>query len=30
MYFAGPIRNAGGTAAATSVIIADYVRKHLG
>ncbi len=30
MFFAGPVRNAGGTAAATSVIIADYVRKHLG
>ncbi|MFT4313118.1 MAG: hypothetical protein ACMXYA_01810 [Candidatus Woesearchaeota archaeon] len=30
MHFAGPVRNAGGTAAATSVIIADYVRKHLG
>lgn len=28
--FAGPIRNAGGTAAAVSVIIADYVRKCLG
>ena len=30
LRFAGPIRNAGGTAAAVSVIIADYVRKHLG
>lgn len=28
--YAGPIRNAGGTAAAWSVIIADYVRKNLG
>ncbi len=28
--FAGPIRNAGGTAAAVSVIITDYVRKCLG
>jgi DNA polymerase II large subunit len=28
--FAGPIRNAGGTAAAVSVIITDYVRKGLG
>jgi DNA polymerase II large subunit len=28
--FAGPIRNAGGTAAAVCVIIADYVRKKLG
>ena len=25
--FAGPIRNAGGTAAAVCVIIVDYVRK---
>ncbi|MBN1175233.1 DNA polymerase II large subunit [Candidatus Woesearchaeota archaeon] len=30
LNYAGPIRNAGGTAAATSVLIADYVRKHLG
>ncbi len=30
MNFAGPIRNAGGTMAALSVIIADYVRTHLG
>ncbi|MBI4146130.1 DNA polymerase II large subunit, partial [Candidatus Woesearchaeota archaeon] len=30
MNFAGPIRNAGGTAAAVSVIITDYVRKSLG
>ncbi len=28
--FAGPIRNAGGTAAAVSVIITDYVRKCFG
>lgn len=28
--FAGPIRNAGGTAAAVSVIITDYVRKCMG
>jgi DNA polymerase II large subunit len=30
LRFAGPIRNAGGTAAAVCVIIADYVRKQLG
>lgn len=30
MNFAGPIRNAGGTMAALSVIIADYVRAKLG
>ncbi|MEA3414156.1 MAG: DNA polymerase II large subunit [Nanoarchaeota archaeon] len=30
LNYAGPIRNAGGTAAATSVLIADYVRKKLG
>jgi DNA polymerase II large subunit len=28
--YAGPIRNAGGTAAAVSVLIADYVRKQMG
>lgn len=28
--FAGPIRNAGGTMAAVSVLIADYVRKKMG
>lgn len=28
--YAGPIRNAGGTNAAVSVLIADYVRKKLG
>lgn len=30
LNFAGPVRAAGGTAAAVSVIIADYVRKQLG
>ncbi len=30
MNFSGPIRNAGGTAASWSVIIADYVRKNMG
>ena len=30
LNYAGPIRAAGGTAAAVSVIIADYVRKKLG
>jgi len=30
LNFAGPIRNAGGTAAAVCVIIADYVRKAMG
>ncbi|MFW6378506.1 MAG: DNA polymerase II large subunit [Nanoarchaeota archaeon] len=30
LNYAGPIRNAGGTGAATSVLIADYVRKHMG
>jgi DNA polymerase II large subunit len=30
LRFAGPIRNAGGTAAATCVLIADYVRKKMG
>ncbi len=28
--YSGPVRNAGGTAAAVSVLIADYVRKHMG
>lgn len=28
--FSGPIRNAGGTAAAVSVLITDYVRKKMG
>ncbi|MBC8500435.1 MAG: DNA polymerase II large subunit [DPANN group archaeon] len=27
LYYSGPIRNAGGTAAAWSVVIADYLRK---
>jgi DNA polymerase II large subunit len=30
LNFSGPIRNAGGTAAAQCVVIADYVRKHMG
>ncbi len=30
LKYAGPIRNAGGTMAAVSVLIADYVRKKLG
>lgn len=30
LNYAGPVRNAGGTAAAVSVLIADYVRKHMG
>jgi len=30
MNFSGPIRNAGGTAASWAVIIADYVRVHMG
>ena len=30
LYYSGPTRNAGGTAAACSVLIADYVRKKLG
>ncbi len=30
LWYAGPIRNAGGTAAAVSVLIADYVRVRLG
>ena len=30
MFYSGPIRGAGGTAAATSVILADYVRVKLG
>lgn len=29
LNFAGPIRNAGGTAAAVSALIADYIRKKL-
>ncbi len=30
MIYAGPVRGAGGTAAAVSLLIADYVRTHLG
>ncbi|MFT4304725.1 MAG: DNA polymerase II large subunit, partial [Candidatus Woesearchaeota archaeon] len=30
VHYAGPIRGAGGTAAAVSVIISDYVRKKMG
>jgi DNA polymerase II large subunit len=30
LNFAGPVRNAGGTAAASCVLIADYVRKKTG
>jgi len=30
IYFAGPIRSAGGTAAAFSVLLADYLRRKLG
>ncbi len=30
LNFSGPIRNAGGTAASVSVLIADYLRKQLG
>ncbi len=30
LYFSGPIRSAGGTAASVSVIVADYVRKKMG
>jgi DNA polymerase II large subunit len=30
LNFGGPIRNAGGTAAAVCVLIADYVRKNMG
>ncbi|MBS3063928.1 MAG: DNA polymerase II large subunit [DPANN group archaeon] len=30
VYFSGPIRAAGGTAAAVSVLIVDYVRKQMG
>lgn len=29
IYYAGPIRSAGGTAAGMSVLLADYVRKNL-
>ena len=30
LYYAGPVRSAGGTAGAISVIIADYLRKKFG
>ncbi len=30
LYYAGPVRNAGGTAAAFSVLLADYLRKKFG
>ncbi|MBU1201007.1 MAG: DNA polymerase II large subunit [Nanoarchaeota archaeon] len=30
LYYSGPIRNAGGTAAAWSVVIGDYIRKKFG
>ncbi|MHC1585690.1 MAG: DNA polymerase II large subunit, partial [Candidatus Syntropharchaeia archaeon] len=30
IYYAGPIRSAGGTAQALSVLVADYVRRKLG
>ncbi len=30
MYYSGPIRSAGGTASAMSVLLADYVRKGVG
>lgn len=30
LKYAGPVRSAGGTAAAVSVIIADYIRKQMG
>ncbi|MBI4152929.1 DNA polymerase II large subunit [Candidatus Woesearchaeota archaeon] len=30
VYYAGPVRGAGGTAAATSVILADYIRTVMG
>lgn len=30
VYYAGPIRNAGGTAAAFSVLLTDYLRKRFG
>jgi len=29
IYYAGPIRSAGGTAQALSVLVADYIRRHL-
>lgn len=30
LYLAGPIRSAGGTSAATTILLADYVRKLIG
>jgi len=30
LYFAGPVRGAGGTASAVSIVIADYVRRKFG
>ncbi|WEL19036.1 DNA polymerase II large subunit [Candidatus Nanohalococcus occultus] len=30
VYYSGPIRSAGGTASAMSVLLADYVRKNVG
>jgi DNA polymerase II large subunit len=30
LSYAGPVRSAGGTAAAVSVVLADYLRKHFG
>jgi len=30
IYYSGPIRSAGGTASAMSVLLADYVRKNVG
>lgn len=30
MYFAGPIRSAGGTASAMAVLVADFIRIHCG
>ena len=30
LFFSGPIRSAGGTGASLSVLIGDFVRKHLG
>lgn len=30
VYYAGPIRSAGGTASAVSVLLADYIRKEVG
>jgi DNA polymerase II large subunit len=30
LYFSGPMRSAGGTAESVSVVIGDYIRKHMG